>query len=491
MHNTTPESDRVSLRTRFSYGFGCIGRDATYTLVSNFIMTYLTLAVGLSNWQLGALGVVLVVARIWDAANDPIMGIVIDNTHSRWGKFKPFILAGAALNSVCTVLLFTTRTQNEVLFIVLFAITYLLWDITYTMNDIGYWGMLPSLTVNPKEREKVTSLARIGANVGLFAVTALVPMLTAGQMVPMYRNIAIGIAVLFVACQLLVVLGVQGKHNALTSSGQNRTRLRDILSIIFKNDQLLVIAGAILLFNIGYFTTTGFGVQFFYFDYGNYGGMEFTYFALVIGVAQLLTLALSPLLSRRLTRRAQFGLGTAMVGVGYLGFMAVGYVLPMNMVVLCIIGFILFSGQALIQLLNYVLLADTVEYGQWKLGTRNESIIFSVNPFITKMASAIQAGIFSLTMILSGLNPFAQRLSQLENDPALSPEEVIRRGNEIVAEIPGNATLFMRLSMIILPLALILTCFAIYRKKYVLNEQRYGEIVADLRARAEMEGKHE
>ena len=169
---------KISGRTRWSFGLGCIGRDAAYTLVSTFIMTYLTLAVGLSDWQLMVVGGIMVAARIWDAVNDPMMGTIIDNTHTRWGKFKPYILSGALLNSVFIVLLFTDFGLSEVWFLVVFGITYVMWGMTYTMNDISYWSMLPSLTVNPKERERATSLARIGANIGLFLITALVPMIT-------------------------------------------------------------------------------------------------------------------------------------------------------------------------------------------------------------------------------------------------------------------------------------------------------------------------
>ena len=93
------EEGIISKRTRYSFGFGCIGRDAAYTLVSSFVLTYLTLAVGLSNWQLAGIGVIMVVARFWDAINDPMMGTIIDNTRSRWGKFKPYIIGGAVLNS--------------------------------------------------------------------------------------------------------------------------------------------------------------------------------------------------------------------------------------------------------------------------------------------------------------------------------------------------------------------------------------------------------
>lgn len=476
--------DKVTARTRWSYGIGCIGRDATYTLVSTFLMIYLTLAVGLSDWQLAAVGVVMIIARVWDAVNDPMMGIIIDNTHTRWGKFKPYILAGALLNVIFTILLFSGAlpARQPTLFVLMFAITYILWGMTYTMNDISYWGMLPSMTVNPKEREKVTSLARIGANIGLFAVTALVPMLTAGRMLVMYRNIAIFVAALFVACQVLVVLGVQEKKNAVTQA-KSGARLRDMMKIIFKNDQLLAVVSVMLLFNIGYYTTTAFGVQFFYFDYGNYGGMEFTYFALTIGIAQILTLSLYPVLFKKMPRRKQFPLAVGLVVIGYVGFMTVGTLLPMSMALLIVFGFILFSGQAIIQLLTYVLLADTVEYGQWKLGTRNESMVFSLRPFIDKLSSAIQVGIFSLIMIISGLNTYSRQISALESDPALTQQQIIQMGNEVVSQIPRSSTLIMRAGMLVVPLILILLSYVVYRKKYNMTEEKYARIIEELAQR--------
>lgn len=478
------ESDKVSLRTRLSYGLGTIGRDANYTLVSTYLMTYLTLAVGLSNWQLGAVGAVMIAARVWDAVNDPLMGTIIDNTRGRFGKFKPYILAGALLNSVFTVLLFSGALPQrpEGLFVLMFAIAYILWGMSYTMNDIAFWGMLPALTVNPREREKVTSLARIGASVGLFAVTALVPLLTAGRMNSMYRSIAVAVAVVFVACQVLVVWGVQVKPNAITGA-KSGVRLRDMLHIIVKNDQLLAIGLTMLLFNIAYFTTTGFGMFFFYFDYGNFGGPEFTYFALTIGLTQILVLALYPQLSKRMSRRQLFTRALVLVVVGYLGFMATGYLLPKTMPVLIAVGFVLFAGQAAIQMLQYILLADTVEYGQWKLGTRNESVVFSLRPFIDKLAGAVQAGALSLALILSGLNASANAISELESNAALPQEEIIRRGNEIVQAIPPGSTLILRVFMLLVPLLLICAAYFVYRKLYKLDEAGYARIIDELEKR--------
>lgn len=480
---------KVSTRTRLSFGLGCIGRDAAYTLVSSFILTYLTLAVGIEDWQLVSIGGIMVAARIWDAVNDPMMGTIIDNTHTRFGKFKPFIITGAVLNSVFIVLLFCDFDLSGVMFLVVFGITYVLWGMTYTMNDISYWGMLPSLTVNPKERERVSSLARIGANIGLFLITALVPIITQmGKMSDMYRLIAICVAGLFIACQLLVVLGVQESKNAIVDAKHDKTRLRDVAGLIFKNDQLVAVISCILVFNIGYYTTTSFGMQFFYFDYGVYGGMEFTIFALSIGVAQIATLAFYPVLAKRLSRPRLFRLAIILIVAGYVGFMSVGYVLPMNMVVLCIIGLVLFSGQAIIQLLNYVMLADTVEYGQWKLGTRNESIVFSMNPFTTKLAGAIQAGITSVTLAVSGLNKYSAQIAALENS-ALPQEQIKAEANALVQTIPASSTLTLRASMIIVPLLLILASYAIYRRFYKLDDKMYASIIADLEKREQNAAK--
>ncbi len=478
------EDGTISKRTRYSFGFGCIGRDAAYTLVSSFVLTYLTLAVGLSNWQLAGVGVIMVVARVWDAINDPMMGTIIDNTRSRWGKFKPYIISGALLNSIFIVLLFFDFHLSEGMFLVVFAITYIMWGMTYTMNDISYWSMLPSLTVNPKEREKVSSLARIGANIGLFVVTAVVPIVSQmGRMVGTYRFIAIAVALLFIACQVLVVVGVQEKKNVITSA-QSHTTLLGMVKIIAKNDQLLAIIICMLLFNIGYFTTTSFGLQFFYFDYGVYGGSEYTIFAITIGVAQIVTLSFYPQFSKHFNRRQLFGLAIGLVVLGYLGFMTVGYLLPMNMIMLCIIGLVLFSGQAIIQLLNLVLLADTIEYGQWKLGTRNESIIFSLNPFITKLASAIQAGIWTYTLARSGLNSYSNQISALEKNATLTKDQIKAQANTLITQIPASSTLQMRVSMIALPLLLILASYFVYRRFYKIDDKMYHNIIEDLEARA-------
>lgn len=482
----TAYAGKLSLRSRLSYSMACFGRDINYTLATGFIMTYLTLAVGITDWQLAAIGVVMVFARIWDAVNDPIMGIIIDNTRSRFGKFKPYIITGALLNSVMTIILFSMRVPNEKLFVVILAVSYVLWDMTYTMNDISYWGMLPSLTVDPDERNRLTSLVRIFASLGAFLMTAMVPLLTAGRANTMYRTLAIIVGMIFVASQILVVIGVQEPKLSFTKPGKKQS-FRDILKIIFKNDQLLVIGLVMVLLELAFAITVGFGVQFFYFDYGVYGGSEFTIFALTLGVTQILTLSLAPTLLKKLPRRTQFTIGTLLMAIGYITFTLVGTILPMSMAALVCVGVILFSGQAIVQLLVYVSIADTVEYGQWKLGTRNESVTYSLRPFLTKLSSAIQAAVFSAAMIISGLNYYANQISVIENDSALDAAAKIAAGNEVVSRIPDSAALVLRFFMLVLPLILTVIALIIFRTKYSMNEERYAQILADLDQRSREE----
>jgi melibiose permease len=477
------EQQKVSALTKFSYGFGCIGRDMTYTIVNSFIVAYLTFAVGLEDYQLLAVGVIILIGRVWDAVNDPIMGTLIDRTKTRWGKFKPWIIIGAITNCFITVLLFTPMAIDVNWYLVIFGISYLLWDVTYTMNDIGYWSMLPSLSTDPKQREQLGAFARIGANVGLFVVVAVVPMLvTGGNAAQKYQMIAAVIGVIFVLCQILVIVGVKEEKSVITSV-DSETPLKEMLNVIIKNDQVLAIAVCILLFNTGYFITTAFGLYFFWFDFRTYGGMEYTIFAIVIGLSQIAALIVYPLLAKKMDRKKIFGLAIIMVIIGYFGFGAVGYVLPMSMLYLGGFGIILFAGQAFIQLLNLVMLADTIEYGQLKLGTRNESIILALNPFVVKVASAIQAGVLAVTLVLTGLNPLAKAISDLEKSN-LPKAEVLTKANEIITQVTPAMRLGLRASMLVLPLILIFLSYYVYLKYYKIDGKMYDSIIAQLKAKA-------
>lgn len=481
--------EKIPMKNKLSYSIGCIGRDMCYALVSSYLVYFLANGIGLQNWELGVITIIMFIARIWDAVNDPIMGVIVDNTRSKWGKFKPWIITGAVSSSAITMLLFTDLGIEGVPFLILFAFFYLLFDITFTANDIAYWSMLPSMSTDQKQREKVSSLARIFANVGLFLIMILTPIIINNDYIGLKNGFLIIAAITgitFIACQLLVIFGVKEKFNPITSR-QDKTKFKEILHLIFGNDQLLAIAVSILLFNVGYYTTTSLGIYFFDYDYGDLGsGTGYTIFVAVVGITQIIGLALYPLFSAHFTRRQIFTISICMVVIGYIGFMLVGYtkLIPMNIISLIIIGLILFFGQALIQLLVLVMLADTIEYGQWKLGKRTESMLFSLNPFITKFASAIQVGITNLTLILSGISALAFRRSQIEENfenKVISIEEKSQLLQSVLGDVNDKMLLILRLAMIIVPLLFILGSYIIYMTKYKINTNMYNKIISDLK----------
>jgi melibiose permease/lactose/raffinose/galactose permease len=147
------------------------------------------------------------------------------------------------------------------------------------------------------------------------------------------------------------------------------------------------------------------------------------------------------------------------------------------MPLIVIAGLGLFFAQAFIQLLMLLFLADAVEYGEWKLGKRNEAASFAVQPFINQFGGAVSKGVVSFTLIISGLNAVA---NHLQNEGILvgTPEY-----DEVINAIPGSSLWIMKLSMMILPLICILIGFALYRKKFIIDEELYAKIVSDLEAK--------
>ncbi len=448
-------------RNKYCFGLGTVGRDMFYTLESMFLMTYLTEVRHLDNAMLAAVGGLLTVLRILDAFNDPITGILIDNTRSRWGKFKPWILCGAIVACVCQLLMFAQLPLTGTAFVFLFGVCYVLWDISFGVNDIAYWSLLPALSTDQSQREKMGAFARICANIGMYIIVVGVLPITGaiGEVIGNEQQawfiLAIGVCVMMLAFQLFTLIGV--KEDRSHYKDEERTTIRDFVQVIFGNDQLLWTTISMILFMIGYSTTTSFGTYFFIYAYGNEN--MYSVFAGVLGVSQLAALALFPRFAAKFSRKKLYSIATILVVVGYIVF----FFAPMNMIPIGIAGVLLFVGQAFIQTLMLMFLADTIEYGQWKMGRRNESITFSVQPLINKLGGAIATGVVTLTLIISGINEAAD-----------------------ASEVTAQGLLIMKAAMMIFPLIAIVVGYVIYLKKYKIDAKLYGRIIEDLTARGDL-----
>lgn len=444
-------------QNRYNFGLGTFGRDMLYTMISMYLIFYLTEILDLTDstmwWMTGA----FTILRVFDAVNDPIMGFLVDNTRSRYGKFKPWIAIGGLLGGILTVLMFTDLGLTGASYVISFVIIYLLWDFIYGANDIAYWSMLPALSIDQKERERIGAFARICANIGMYIVVVGIQPATGALGGDKKAWFLFAVAVVVVTWLFLCFTLFGVKENRSLYKKEEKTSLKEMFTVLFKNDQLLVVAVSMALFMIGYCTTTSFGVYFFKYAFKNEG--MYSVFAGILGVSQLLALSVFNLFSKKYNRKQLYTFSTVLVVLGYLVF----FLAPMDMLYIGIAGILIFLGDAFIQMLMLMFLADSVEYGQWKLGRRNESITFSVQPFINKIGGAIGSGIVGVTLILSGINS------------APTPQDVTNAGLTI-----------MKAAMLILPLISIAAGYFIYRRWFIIDEKMYAGIVADLAKRGDL-----
>lgn len=466
--------DKQMKRNKICFGLGTVGRDALYSLVSMYLLVHLTDVVGFSDAGLGVIGVLLTAFGIFDAVIDPFVGAIVDSTKTRWGKFKPWIFIGMIGTGILTVLMFHNFRMSEGAHIALLAVTYLLFSIFFSLNDIAYWSLMPAISKDQGVREGVGAFARICANVGMFSMV-LIYLNVPGFFGDMsareaYFIFAIIIAIIMWAFQSVTLIGVKEDRSQLEKA--ERTTLRDLFRALVGNDQLLVTAVSMVLFMIGYCTTTGFGTYYFKYAYKDEG--MYMVFAAVLAVAQLTALSIFPLFRKKFSRKQLYTGSMIAVTISYIIFFLSFEFLPL--VVLAGLG--LFFAQAFIQLLMLLFLADAVEYGEWKLGKRNEAASFAVQPFINQFGGAASRGIISFTLIISGINMIANAAGA---DPA--------NAAEIINATPAEAIWIMKIAMMILPLICILIGFVLYLKKFRIDEKLYSEILSDLEARNRGEDK--
>ena len=444
-------------RNKYFFGLGTIGRDMFYAFESNTILYFLTNVLSLPMWVFAITSTLLSVLRIVDAVNDPITGLVIDNIRSPWGKFKPAILVGGVFSAVFFLMLFGDIGTGWT-FIIVFAIAYILWDISFGINDIGYWTLMPALSHDQKQREKIGAFARICANIGLFTVMVGWQPVTAalGNIKQAWFLVALAVTVLFLLGLLFPLLGV--KEDRTIQQKEEKTDLKQMWRALVGNDQLMWVTLSMALFMVGYVTTTSFATYYMQYVFGDIN--MYAVLAAVVGVAQIAALLIFPLFSRKFDRKQLYTAATVLVVLGYLVFLFA----ENSLVLIAVCALMLFVGQAFIQLLMLMFLADTIEYGQWKLGKRNESVTFSVQPFINKIGGALATGLVSIGVVISG----------------------IKTGDVAAETIDAAGKLVVKGAMFIIPLIFILVGYIIYLKKFKLDEKRYGEIVAELEARGEL-----
>lgn len=390
---------KTTWREKIGYGVGAVGLDLSYGMFYSFLSYYLSSVLGLKE---GFLLLLTPIARIWDGINDPMMGTIVDNTKTKMGKYRPWIVIGAVSNAVVLFLLFTKFGLSGTPLYIYIAVMYILWGMTNTMADIPYWSMVPSFTTDPKDRNLVATVARTFSGLGQGIITIFtplfLPMLSEGAKTDKGYSASgfsrwAGIcAVLLVLFSVICVLSTKEKH-VVYNNEKSKFSLKKIFSVIAHNDQLLVFIIMAMLSNAGWYLTSGTAVFYFSDALNNPKGQST--FQTIGAVGSVLGLAVIPILSKWFDKRRIYQFSLIATIIGYILMYIFGPVMK-NTTLLDISYIISSTGIASMFVAQTIFLADIVDYGEYKTGERNESITFSMKGFLQKMAYTIQ------TVILFG-----------------------------------------------------------------------------------------
>ena len=490
-------------RNLFTFSIGTIGRDFLYNFFNGFLLTFVLLTKNLTTAQFGSITFIIVAARIFDALNDPLMGGLVENTRTKFGKYKPWQLIGALLTGAVVVALFNAPVDGWG-FIAFLAVCYFLFSITFTMNDISYWGMLPTLTSDANDRNKLTSVAQIFVGIGGGAAGILVPILTTGAVGTAafgtvsraFGVIAIVAAVLLVAFQLVTIFGVVEPPMRTPQVKTARLKFKDIFKVIGKNDQLLWAAVCLLLSNVGTNVVTGgLSTMYIYFEFG-YDGMLTVLFAALSSVMGILFIFFFPLLMRKFGRAKVLYGSTILVIVGFLALLFVGlfvdkgpevnidllgfhFAFPQKFIYFVVANATTGAGGAyMIMTIN---MANAVEYNEYRTGSRDESLIVSLRPLTNKMGSALSQGLVSLVYVIAGVLVYTNEISTIENSYAgeLTAEqgaEKLERISEVLHAVPDKNKGILLICMCIIPIVFLSVMMVLYKRFFKLDEKKMLEI---------------
>ncbi|WP_296922252.1 glycoside-pentoside-hexuronide (GPH):cation symporter [uncultured Megamonas sp.] len=457
------------LMQRISYACGTFGHDIFYMMVSTYFIMFITSNLfntedqSHNEYMIGIIMTVILVIRVAELFIDPFIGNTIDKTNTRWGRFKPWVIVGGFVAALSLAILFTDlgglTTSNPLLYLIIFAILYLVMDIFYSAKDVAIWSMVPAMSFDSKEREITATFARIGSVFGAQLVTVMVIPIV--LFFSKDANGGVGDANGWLAFALIgggvsllgaVILGLGTKEQA-SALRQNKkeTSFKEVFSILGKNDQLMWIAITFLIFCFGQDLVNSF--QMYYFAYILGDSTYLSFLGIINVIIGLLAVALFPVLTTKFKRRNLFFYSIVIMIIALIIYAFAGT----NSVLVLIAAGLFNLPQPLVFLVVLMTITDTVEYGQLKIGHRDESLILSIRPLVNKLSGAVTSAIVGFTAVWVGMS-----------------------GKATADSITDSNKMMFELIMFAVPIVFILIATLLYKTKVTLTEEKHAEIVKEL-----------
>ena len=477
-------------RNLLFYPIGTVGRDMVYCLIANFLLTFILFTKSLNGAQLAAITAIMAGARVFDALNDPIMGNIIERTRTRYGKFKPWLVIGIASSSVVIISMFNVHLQGWP-FIIFFGIAYILFSITYTMHDISYWGMVPALSSDPNRRNQLTSRATLMAGIGSTLASMLIPLLTAGEhaigngAAASYGIVAVIVCIISPLFLSFTIFGVRERRDDMANEVPP-FKFKNLVKAISRNDQLMWISLIFLIQETGNgLVIGGLGATYIYFAFGYRGGL-YSLFSTVGVSATAFLMIFYPAISRKINRKPLMKQLAIVAVIGYVLMLFTGIFGPGGNLSfwLITIGYTLSSfGQYGYYLIMMISIINTVEYNEYKFGVRDEAIITSLRPFLTKLSSAFVVILTTISYAVFRATDYMNEISkyeQMAETGAITETDKLSTIESLLSNVGRGQSIGLLCCLTVLPCAMMLLSLLLYLKKYKLDEDEYDRICTEL-----------
>ena len=329
---------------------------------------------------------------------------------------------------------------------------------TYTIMDIPYWSVIPNLTSDPQEREKVSVLPRIFASIGQSLIIAgfgVQIIKGLGCDYTGYHRFVLIIAATFIFTMAVCVINLPKIQHDVEE--KDKMKFKDLFTVIKKNDQLRWAVLLILLYNVAIQAIMG--VATYYFSYVcNNAGM-LSAFMISASVAEVVGLLIFPKVTKVLSRKKAFLMACVLPPIGLILLLIVGIACPNNIALTAVAGVIVKTGTGLELGCATVFLADVVDYGEYVLGTRNEGVVFSLQTLIVKLTAAFTPLAIGFVLELTGYVPNAVQSLATQNS--------------------------IRVLMCIVPTIGVILAYIVYKNKYKLSDEFMKKVVAKINGSGE------
>ena len=441
---------KVPFISKIAYGMGDVGCNFSWMFVGNFLMIFYTDVFGIS---MSAVATLMLISRFWDAINDPIIGTLTDKTHTRWGRFRPWLLFGAPVTALVLILTFWAHPEwSQTSKIIYMAATYCILVLGYTCVNLPYGTLCGAMTQDIDERASLNTSRSASAMMAIGVINIVtVPLISwfgAGDTKYGYLAVAVLYGIIFAACHLFCFH--KTKEVVVIERKQQKLPLKVQLRAVLRNKPyLLALLGQLLFGFIHYGRNAD---MLYYFTYVEGSATLFSYYSMAIIVPSIIGAACFPLVFRKTGNKgftaAIFAFLTGITMIGLYFFSPNGSAIMFYL--FSALSWFFFSG---FNTAIYAIIPDCVEYGEWKTGVRNDGFQYAFVSLGNKIGMALGTSLLAIALGNAGY------VSNTMQNP-----EVLGIMHHAFSTIPGVLWIMTGVCL----------CF------YKLNKKKYNQIMIDL-----------